>query len=51
MGEHGTAMAELLRSRAARGWNRTVNQLQPAEVIAELEVRRANGRGRNGPAR
>ena len=45
MGDHATVMAGLLQTRTGRRWNRVVSQLQPAELVAELQERRANCSG------
>ena len=45
MVRHAAIMTELLKSRAGLVWNRRVNQLQPAAVIAELNERRVNSHG------
>ena len=42
MGEHATIMAELLQTRTGRRWNHVVSQLQPAELVEELQERCAN---------
>ena len=46
MDDHATIMAQLRETRHGRGWNRTVNQMPPAVVVAELQEKRANSRGR-----
>ena len=45
MGEHAPIMAELLQTSTGRRWNRVVSQLQPAELVAELQERRPNSSG------
>ena len=44
--DHAAIMAQLRETRHGRGWNRTVNQMPPAVVVAELQEKRANSRGR-----